>query len=69
MVLFVTLYSTAHLAAFNYTCWNNPLRQGQASYDYMFCGYYLVVIHPGQLLLAKFGLSNFQWHWSCPEFP
>ena len=58
-VILVTIYSAVHMAAFNYTCWNNPLSQGQASSDYMFCCYFLVVIYPWQLSSAKFGLSNF----------
>lgn len=58
-VIFVTTYSAVHMAAFNYTCWNNPLSQGQASSDYMLCCCFQVVTYPWQLSSPKFGLSDF----------
>lgn len=57
MIIFVTIYSTVHMAVFNYTCWNNPLSQGQVSSDYMLCCYFLVVIYPWQLLSTAFDFS------------
>lgn len=58
-VILVTTYSAVHMAAFNYTCWNNPLSRGQASSDYMLCCCFQVVIYPWQLSSAKFGVSDF----------